>query len=116
MQKWMKYALWGVGVVVFLLILNFFGVFGFLNEPLNNLRGGPDYSCTQDSDCVMKLASCGVCQPYNAVNSKWDIWCPFVDKGFLLGTVNCKIGLTPDDVSVQCKNNICIATQKQPFS
>lgn len=70
-----------VGVLVFILILNFIGFLSFLNKPLNTLVAGtPDKSCNDNSDCVIRDTTCEICDCGEAVNKKWESFCPFKRK------------------------------------
>lgn len=40
----------------------------------------PDKSCTVDSDCALKSASCGPCSCKEPVNKNWTLECPRISK------------------------------------
>ncbi|MBW3003794.1 hypothetical protein KY328_02440 [Candidatus Woesearchaeota archaeon] len=90
-------------VVVLLLFLNYLGLFWYLNEPLNELKGTPRTDCVTDDDCMLRRVSCAPCQcSGTAVSEEWKPFCPFKEP-----LVQCK--MCPDDSVARCVENTCKA-------
>jgi len=94
-----------ITVLAVLLILNFFGILGPMNQPMNKLIFGvPDTSCAYDTDCKLeRVTTCGGCHcETSAVNKDWNMFCPFRDNV----QVQCDcIAIGPE--SVRCVKNVC---------
>jgi hypothetical protein len=79
-----------------------------INGSLNAIVAGePDRSCRQDSDCALRQTSCSLCDCGDAVNMKWERFCPLPDKE----TVYCKpCASLGADFQLKCADGTCQKT------
>ena len=102
MNKKVKIGLIILGIILFLILLNYSGELSFMN---NYLSGTPDKTCTIDSDCAIKRTTCGYCDCGDAVNKDWNVFCPFRDAH--LGVL-CKMCMSLNyDFEIKCVQNQC---------
>ena len=104
MKKQIKIVLIALLIVAVLGIAYILGFLSFLNKPLNYIVYGPiDTSCSVDSDCVLRQASCSVrCACGTPVNKNWNIKCPF---GYKHPFAVCEV--CSFNYELKCVNNTC---------
>jgi hypothetical protein len=89
-KKWLLVLV----IVVFVLLTG-------IDEPvLNNTINSPDYSCSVDSDCVVKSISKGWCGNPQCVNQDWEYYDSVINSVFAL---SCRMPL----YSCSCVENRC---------
>lgn len=72
-----------------------------IDEPIiNNTINRPDYSCSVDSDCVVKFISKGLCGNPRCVNRDWEYYDSMINSIFAL---TCR----PPLMSCSCVENKC---------
>ena len=83
-----------VAIVIFILLLG-------VDEPLmNNTINRPDYSCSVDSDCVVKSISKGWCGNPQCVNQNWEYYDSMINSVFALSCIQPML-------SCSCAKNKC---------
>jgi len=86
-------------------VLNYFGAFSFLNQPLNKIVAGePDKTCNQDTDCRVTWPICGSCE-CDVVNQEWRKYCPFRPLYYTL----CLCPIIENNLTIKCIENQCTA-------
>lgn len=72
-----------------------------IDEPVvNNTINAPDYSCSVDSDCVVKSISKGWCGNPQCVNQDWEYYDSMINSVFALSCM-------PPMLSCSCVENKC---------
>ena len=99
----------GARIVLLFAVLYVFGVFSFLNAPVNSILYGPvDESCRRDSDCALKQTSCSVsCACPQPVNKNWNHKC-FFGYGSIFSFCGPCISR---NTQLQCVNDKCAIKQ-----
>jgi hypothetical protein len=99
-----------MGVVVFILVANYFGFLAFLNEPLNRaVSGQPDVTCKVDSDCVISPTTCEKCDCGGLVNKNWHTFCPLTDRSVIF----CNRCPSPGNYELKCQLGLCFEAPKK---
>ena len=89
-------------VVLFLVMLNAFGLLFWLNPSINTLVGGsPDASCTSDTECSYVPSGCGCGCWYVLAKREWTPYCPFKS---MIVCEGCLLKLQPP---IACNKNTC---------
>ncbi len=87
-------------VLIIAVVVIFVFLFG-VDEPLmNNTINRPDYSCSADSDCVIKSISKGWCGNPKCVNQDWKYYDSMINSVFALSCVQTLM-------SCSCVENKC---------
>jgi hypothetical protein len=83
------------------LVIVFFILLTGIDEPVvNNTINSPDYSCSVDSDCVVKSISKGWCGNPQCVNQDWEYYDSMINSVFALSCVQPML-------SCSCVENKC---------
>lgn len=91
-KKWLLILV----IIVFILLTG-------IDEPIvNNTINSPDYSCSVDSDCIVKSISKGWCGNPQCVNQDWEYYDSMINSVFAL---SCGQPL----LSCSCVENKCIS-------